>query len=174
MTPREELARLAHEVLVGGDADELIHHPAAKSWEEPTMPRWEQWGELADAILSRFPVSAPDGGEVEELVARLERTASGYDGSITDPLGGDLLRQAASLIRSQAGLLAEALEIIRPFAAFGDVVQRYDTFRERPWPPKGDDRVPTADDWMRAASYLSKLKGQEKPGDVGSPWESVR
>lgn len=51
---REEIARTIHGELFGGDADELIHHPAANSWDEPTEPRWTQWLECADTILSKF------------------------------------------------------------------------------------------------------------------------
>lgn len=51
---QEEWCRLIHEVLAGGDADELMHHPAQKSWDKPSWRRWEQWGELADAISLRL------------------------------------------------------------------------------------------------------------------------
>ncbi len=32
--------------------DELIQHPAANSWDAPTMPRWEQWEEPAKAVAA--------------------------------------------------------------------------------------------------------------------------
>lgn len=49
----EKTARALHEALAGDDPDELIHHPAQKSWETPTWRRWEQWDEAArSAILA--------------------------------------------------------------------------------------------------------------------------
>lgn len=51
---REEIARLVHEHVFETSPDELIHQPWQKSWEEPTRPRWDQWTELADAILQRL------------------------------------------------------------------------------------------------------------------------
>ena len=52
MEARERLARIAHAELAGGDPDGLIHHPAQNSWDPPTRRRWEQWEDLASAILS--------------------------------------------------------------------------------------------------------------------------
>lgn len=49
---REAVARIILAHVSGSDPDELIHHPWQKSWEAPTMPRWEQFAEAADAILA--------------------------------------------------------------------------------------------------------------------------
>jgi hypothetical protein len=51
---REDVARIIHAEIAGTDPDELIHHPAAKSWETPTEPRWTQWLELTDAIHALY------------------------------------------------------------------------------------------------------------------------
>lgn len=46
--------RAMHDMQGSEDADSLIHHPAAKSWEPKTEPRWSQWIEtvvyVAEAI----------------------------------------------------------------------------------------------------------------------------
>lgn len=48
----ERVARALHEELAGGDPDELIHHPAQKSWEAPSWQRWKQWEEAAQAAIA--------------------------------------------------------------------------------------------------------------------------
>lgn len=48
--PTETICRLIHEVAGTKDADDPLHHPAQKSWEEPSRKRWEQWIELSDMI----------------------------------------------------------------------------------------------------------------------------
>lgn len=56
MTPDlERVARAIFEELFGGGdeyANELIHHPAAKSWDRPTEPRWTQCSEAARAAVA--------------------------------------------------------------------------------------------------------------------------
>ncbi len=56
----ERVARAMHEELAGGDPDELIHHPAQNSWEQPTRKRWEQWEDAARAAIEamREPTEA--------------------------------------------------------------------------------------------------------------------
>lgn len=65
---REEVARIIHEHQGNGDPDELIHHPAAKSWDEPTEPRWSQWLEIADAILNLTQADARRIAELERQI----------------------------------------------------------------------------------------------------------
>jgi hypothetical protein len=48
----ERVARALHEALAGDDADEMIHHPAQKSWEEPSWPKWQQWEDAASAAIA--------------------------------------------------------------------------------------------------------------------------
>jgi hypothetical protein len=45
-------ARAIHEIEGTGDCDDLMQHPAAKSWDPPTLPRWTQWNEIADACIT--------------------------------------------------------------------------------------------------------------------------
>lgn len=47
----ERVARALHQEIAGSDPDELIHHPAQKSWEAPTRRRWEQWEEAARTVI---------------------------------------------------------------------------------------------------------------------------
>lgn len=48
--PTETICRVIHELAGTKDADDPLHHPAQKSWEEPSRKRWEQWIELSDMI----------------------------------------------------------------------------------------------------------------------------
>jgi hypothetical protein len=66
---REDVARIIHAEIAGTDPDELIHHPAAKSWETPTEPRWTQWLELTDAIHALYAdrLDALEGGGEKDL-----------------------------------------------------------------------------------------------------------
>lgn len=76
-SPLEKVARALHEALVGGDADELIHSPAQKSWEEPTMPRWAQWIDAAHATLTAL--LDPDEGTLKAMADAIRGlTFSGY------------------------------------------------------------------------------------------------
>lgn len=68
---REEVARAILTEVSGNDPDELIHHPAQKSWEAPTRARWMQFEEAADAILALFPI---EGGGKDQ--GRLRPSAS--------------------------------------------------------------------------------------------------
>jgi hypothetical protein len=70
----ETLARALNEVLGSADADDLMLHPAANSWDGPNYPRWRQWEEAAEAVLFLFPASQsapattppPPNGEGEQ------------------------------------------------------------------------------------------------------------
>ena len=73
MTPSDEAveraARALHEELGSGDADDLMNWPGEKSWDEPTMPRWKQWIEAAEAALTAAEPAMI--GEIERLRAAL-------------------------------------------------------------------------------------------------------
>lgn len=48
----EGLARVIYASVFGASGDEMIHHPAQSSWEEPSMPRWMQLEESAQAVIT--------------------------------------------------------------------------------------------------------------------------
>lgn len=53
MTRDEMIEQVARAMCrrVAGDPDVMTLHPAQKSWEQPTMPRWQHWEDEAHAAI---------------------------------------------------------------------------------------------------------------------------
>lgn len=81
-----------------GYLDELIQHPAAKSWEPPSMPRWHQWTDHARAAIEAM----------REPTAQQMRTASmtfppwGGHGEASAPSQADMWRAMIDAALSEA------------------------------------------------------------------------
>lgn len=55
---KEAACRALHELLGNGNADDPMHHPAESSWDEPSMKRWQQWGEAVDLVVASFGIDS--------------------------------------------------------------------------------------------------------------------
>ncbi|TCM56197.1 hypothetical protein C8J36_103569 [Rhizobium sp. PP-F2F-G48] len=71
MWPTEAICRLIHDHAGTKSPDEPLHHPAQKSWEEPTLVRWQQWEGLVEELHELVHAPAPQPRKRES--PRLER-----------------------------------------------------------------------------------------------------
>ncbi|GEM_PF-6215971 len=64
LTPAQIVAgcRALHDMQGSEGADSLIHHPAAKSWEPKTEPRWSQWIETVVFVAAALQSKGPSDG----------------------------------------------------------------------------------------------------------------
>jgi hypothetical protein len=58
--------RALHECQGSEDADAPMHHPAQKSWETPSMVRWQQWKEAVCDVHKAMLAAAPTPGETDD------------------------------------------------------------------------------------------------------------
>ena len=61
--PVEAICRLIHDHAGTKSPDEPLHHPAQKSWEEPTLVRWQQWEGLVEELHELLHTPSPQPRE---------------------------------------------------------------------------------------------------------------
>jgi len=113
----ERVAKAIYRSFSGGDPNELVMHPASKSWEEPSMPAWMRHEDNARAAIRA--IDAAERADRKAGRGRYARFAL-LEKAVE---AADVLRQA------QRTYLSDRTEANG--AAVGAAARAYDEIREK-------------------------------------------